>query len=60
MSQPPRQMRPSTSQDVRFIDASTIPVISEVSTNVQGPCPPHANFISYELKGLKEKVVHGD
>ena len=58
VTQSPKQMGPSTSQDVRFMDASTIPVNLEMSTNGQGPCPPHANSISYELKGLKEEVVH--
>ena len=58
MTQSLRQMGASTSQDVRFIDTSTILVILEVSTNGQSQCPPHANSISYELKGLKEEVVH--
>ena len=58
VTQSPREMGPSTSQDVRFMDASTIPVNLEVLTNGQGPCPPHANSILYEFKGLKEEVVH--
>ena len=28
-----------------------------MSTNGQGPCPPHANSITYELKGLKKEFV---
>ena len=40
------------------MDASTISVNLEMSNNGQGPCLPHINSISYELKGLKEDVVH--
>ena len=64
VAQPPRQMDLSTSQDVRFMDVSIIPVALEVSpiqvtpTDSQGQCPSHANFISYELRSLKEEVVH--
>ena len=64
VAQPPRQMDPSTSQDVRFMDVSTIPVALEVSptqvnfTDGQGQCPPHANSISYELRSLEGEVVH--
>ena len=39
VSQPPREMGPSTSLDVRFMDGSTIPVTLEVSTIGQGQCP---------------------
>ena len=64
VAQPPRHMGLSTSQDVRFMDVSTIPVALEVSpiqvthTDSQGQCPPHANSISYELKSLKGEVVY--
>lgn len=40
------------------MDASTIPVTLEVSTKGEGLCSLHTNSISYELKGLKEKVLH--
>ena len=53
-------MGPSTSQDVRFTNASTIPTTLEVSTNGQGLYPSHANSISYALKGLKDKFMHED
>ena len=43
--QSPKQMGPFTSQAVRFMDSSTIPVNSEMSTNNQGPCVLHANSI---------------
>ena len=58
ITQSPKQMGSSTSQDVRFMDSFTIPVNLEMSTNDQGPCVLHANSISYELKSLKEKIVH--
>ena len=51
-------MGPSTFQDVQFMDSSTIVVNLEMSTNGQGPCLPHANSISYGLRGLKEEIVH--
>ena len=58
VTQSPKQMGPSTSQDVRFMNSSTVPVNLEMSANGQGPCLPHANSISYELKSLKEEIMH--
>ena len=54
---------PSNSQDVRFMDSSTIPLASEVlptqvvPTEGQGQWPPQANSITYELS-LDGEVVH--
>ena len=64
VTQPPKLMGPSTSQDVRCMDVSTNPVAFEVSptqvtsTDGQVQCPPHANSISYELRSLEREVVH--
>ena len=64
MARPPRQMDPSTSQDVGFMESSTIHVALEVSpiqvapTDGQGQRPPHANSITYELRSLEKEVVH--
>ena len=64
VTHPPKKMGPSTYQDVRFMDNSTIPVALGVSPTqvapTYGQCqwPLHANSITYELKSLEGEVVH--
>ena len=63
-AQPPKDPDPSNSQDVRFMDSSTISLASEVlptqvaPTEGQGHWPPQVNSIMYELRSLDGEVVH--
>ena len=61
---PPTDPGASNSQDLRFMDNSTIHLASDVlpthvaPTEGQGQWPSQVNLITYELKSLDGEVVH--
>lgn len=55
---------PSNTQDARFMESITEPQTNEpppaqaTSTEGQNQWPPHANAITYELRGVYEGAIH--